>query len=44
VSRIRTAEIDRDGAFGDWPVDFEEVALAADDDYLNAAEVASYEE
>ena len=35
-SVVTTAEIDADGAYGDWPVDFDETAEAATTNYLNA--------
>jgi len=37
---IASAMMDRFGAFGDWPEDFDEVQLRADHDYLSAAEAA----
>lgn len=36
VTRVRGAEMDEDGSFGDWPVDFAEVSLKAQKDYLDA--------
>jgi predicted ATPase len=33
--------LDREGAYGDWPTDFDEVALEADREYLDAADSAS---
>ena len=35
-SRIRQAEIEQDGSFGDWPVDFLDVELTAQRQYLDA--------
>ena len=35
-SRIRQAEIEPDGSFGDWPVDFLDVELSAQRQYLDA--------
>ena len=35
-SMVTTAELDADGAYGDWPVDFDETADAATTNYLNA--------
>ncbi len=35
-SVVTTAELDVDGAYGDWPVDFDETADAATTNYLNA--------
>ncbi len=37
-TRIITAELDENGAFGDWPEDFAEVALEAESKYLDAVE------
>jgi hypothetical protein len=37
ATRVRTADLARDGSFGEWPVDFDEVALAAERDYLDAS-------
>lgn len=37
TTRVRTAQLASDGSFGEWPVDFDEVALAADRDYLDAS-------
>ncbi len=34
-TRVRLAELDADGAFGDWPVDFSEVETQADDAWLD---------
>ncbi|WP_437287829.1 AAA family ATPase [Sorangium sp. So ce406] len=38
ATEVRSAELDDAGAFGDWPEDFDEVALAAQSRYLDAAE------
>jgi hypothetical protein len=38
TTRIKTAELDEAGRFGDWPEDFDEVALEAENRYLSAAE------
>ncbi len=38
TTRIQTAELDEAGRFGDWPEDFDEVALEAESRYLSAAE------
>lgn len=35
---ITSADLDGAGAFGDWPEDFDEVELSADNEYLSAAE------
>lgn len=35
-SMVTTAELDADGAYGDWPVDFDETADEATTNYLNA--------
>ena len=37
-TRIETAELDAAGRFGDWPEDFDDVALKAESAYLSAAE------
>lgn len=37
---ITSATMDPYGSFGDWPEDFDEVSLKADNDYLTAAEEA----
>jgi hypothetical protein len=37
VTRVETAEVASDGSFGAWPVDFDEIALAADRAYLDAS-------
>ena len=38
ATRIETAELDEAGRFGDWPEDFDEIALKTESDYLSAAE------
>jgi predicted ATPase len=38
TTRIKTAELDEAGRFGDWPEDIDEVALEAENRYLSAAE------
>lgn len=38
MTQVNSADLDDTGAFGDWPVDFMEVGLDADNDYLSAAE------
>jgi hypothetical protein len=38
ITRIKTAELDEVGRFGEWPEDFDEVALEAENRYLSAAE------
>jgi AAA domain, putative AbiEii toxin, Type IV TA system len=38
TTQIKTAELDEAGRFGDWPEDFDEVALEAENRYLSAAE------
>ncbi len=37
-STVKSADLDENGAFGDWPVDFDEVALESEGDYLDAVE------
>lgn len=37
---IASAKLDRQGSFGDWPEDFDEVNLGAEHAYLTAAEIA----
>jgi predicted ATPase len=37
-TKVSSADLDEVGAFGDWPEDFAEVALAAESRYLDAAE------
>ena len=38
MTSITSAELNEAGAFGEWPVDFGEVTLAAQSKYLDAAE------
>ena len=38
TTRIKSAELDEAGRFGDWPEDFDEVALESENRYLSAAE------
>jgi len=38
MTRVNSADLDNAGAFGDWPVDFMDVGLEADNEYLSAAE------
>jgi predicted ATPase len=38
ITTIQTAELDEAGRFGDWPEDFDEVALETENRYLSAAE------
>jgi hypothetical protein len=38
TTQIKIAELDEAGRFGDWPEDFDEVALDAENRYLSAAE------
>lgn len=38
ATQVRSAHLDKAGAFGDWPEDFAEVALDAQARYLDAAE------
>jgi len=38
ITRVTSADLDEDGAFGDWPEDFAEVEMKAEDEYLNAVE------
>jgi predicted ATPase len=41
-TEVHSADLDTDGAFGDWPEDFDETAIAAERDYLDAAEARSH--
>jgi hypothetical protein len=36
ATRVSTADVEADGSFGDWPVDFDRVTLAAEREYLDA--------
>ncbi|MBI5015413.1 MAG: AAA family ATPase [Deltaproteobacteria bacterium] len=38
VTQVSSADLDEAGAFGDWPEDFGQVVLQAEDRYLDAAE------
>lgn len=38
ATTIRSADLDEGGAFGDWPEDFGDVSLDAQDRFLDAAE------
>jgi len=38
VTQVRSAELDANGAFGDWPQDFGDVALQSEQAYLDAVE------
>lgn len=40
ITKITAREPDRFGRFGDWPVDFDDVSMAADREYLNAVAAA----
>ncbi|MBF0552818.1 MAG: AAA family ATPase, partial [Deltaproteobacteria bacterium] len=37
MTTVTSRDMDKNGAFGDWPVDFDEVILEAEDEYLNAS-------
>jgi predicted ATPase len=37
-TEIHSADLDEQGAFGDWPQDFDEVALEMEKQYLDAAD------
>jgi hypothetical protein len=39
-TEIHSADLDKEGAFGDWPEDFDEVALETEKEYLDAAEAS----
>jgi predicted ATPase len=41
ITKVTTADLDAQGRFGDWPADFDDVELAASDDYLDAMETKS---
>ena len=41
TTSIRSADLDKDGAFGDWPEDFGDVELMAEGEYLDAVEARS---
>jgi hypothetical protein len=38
ITRVKTANLDSEGRFGDWPADFDDVELKASNDYLDAVE------
>ncbi|MBL7492828.1 AAA family ATPase [Frankia sp. AgB1.9] len=38
TTEVTTADLAEDGSFGDWPTDFDDIALESDRDYLDAAE------
>ena len=38
MTQVESADLDNTGAFGEWPVDFMDISLEADHDYLMAAE------
>jgi hypothetical protein len=38
TTEVTTAELADDGSFGDWPTDFDDIALESDRAYLDAAE------
>ena len=38
ITRVKTANLDSEGRFGDWPADFDDVELKATNDYLDAVE------
>lgn len=40
-TEIQSAELDAQGAFGDWPEDFDETAITTEREYLDAAEARS---
>jgi hypothetical protein len=39
ATKVQPASLDVQGAFGDWPSDFDDVALRAEQDYLDAVEL-----
>lgn len=39
ATEIRSADLDENGAFGDWPEDFDDVTLDTERDYLDAVEM-----
>ena len=39
TTKISTADLDEAGAYGDWPEDFDDVDLKAQNRYLNAAQL-----
>ena len=40
-TEIRSADLDEEGAYGDWPLDFDDVDLNSAKEYLDAAEARS---
>jgi hypothetical protein len=40
-TEVHSADLDKDGAFGEWPQDFDETAITAEKEYLDAAEARS---
>jgi predicted ATPase len=38
ITQVNSADLDENGAFGDWPEDFDAVALDAEGAYLDAVE------
>lgn len=40
ATKITSADLDEEGRFGDWPEDFDDVALSAQSKYLDAVEAA----
>lgn len=44
ATKIKSADLDEAGSFGDWPEDFADVALEAQSNYLDAAESRMREE
>lgn len=43
ATKVDSAEMDETGALGDWPVDFDDVTLTAEADYLDAAEARLFQ-
>jgi hypothetical protein len=39
VTKVSTADLDAQGRYGDWPADFDNVEMAASNDYLDAVEI-----
>jgi predicted ATPase len=40
-TEVKSADLDEQGAFGDWPEDFDETAITTEREYLDAAEARS---
>ena len=38
TTKVTSADLDRNGAYGSWPEDFDDVALGSEKDYLDAVE------